>query len=233
MKSQSRVLKSGSAAELVSADQFNYEDLQARCENYLDNVREQSRKMLLDSQAKIEQERKAAVEAGRQEGLAKGLQQAEQQIQEQVQKQAEQLVKQRMQKVLPALAAATEQLENERQQCIARWEQQGLELVLAISEKLVHERLGQNPGQITVRVAEILNLTLGSSRLRIRLCESDLKNAAEHLEVLTSSLQHKANVELVGDPDLQAGDCIVETEHGQVDGRISMQLARIAAELAG
>jgi len=233
MKSQSRVLKSGSGAELLSADQFNYEDLQLRCENYLDSVREQSRKMLLDSKAQIEKERVAAIEAGRQEGLAKGLQQAEQQLQKQIQQQAEQLVKQRLQKVLPPLKAAADRLEAERQQCIARWEQQGLELILAIAEKLVHERIGQHPEQTAARVAEVLNLTLGSANIRVRLNEADLQATESHLETLTNSLQQKASVELIGDATLGPGDCIVETEHGQIDARISTQLERIAAELAG
>lgn len=228
-----RVLKSDSLSDLLQAGQFNYEDLQQRCEVYLENVRQQARQMLLDAEGEIEAVRQQAREQGKQEGLVQGLQQAEQELTQRVQHQAGQLLQQRLNGVLGGLKQATAQLEQERQQVLARWEQRALQLSLAIAEKLIHQQLQAHPELLVKRVEEILELALGGSRTIIRLSPADLERVGPHLqEVLDLTRQH-AGVELIPDDRLSAGDCVVETDQGRIDARIETQLNRIVQELFG
>lgn len=231
MNTQPRILKSADASSLLAAGQFNYEDLKERCDNYLESVRQQARKMLTDAQQQVEQIYKNSAEQGRQAGLAEGLKQAESQTQQRITKQVEQLVGQRLQKITPPLQTAVEKLEQERQHCLARWDSQALELILAISEKLVHQQLKLDQNLLFTRITEVLQLAVGSTQITIRVADSDLAAVGPQLESLVQLLEQQAHVRLLADPQLETGDCLVETEHGKIDARIQAQLDRIASEL--
>ncbi len=228
-----RVLKSDSLAELLQAGQFNYEDLQRRCEVYLESVRQQARQMLLDAEAEVETIRQQAREAGKREGHATGLQQAENELAQRVQQQAGQLLQQRVSGVLGGLKQATAQIEQERQQVLARWEQRALQLSLAIAEKLIHQQLDAHPELLAKRVEDILQLALGGSRTVVRLPAADLERVGPQLQELLELTRHQAGVELIQDDRLSTGDCIVETDQGRIDARIETQLNRIVQELFG
>lgn len=233
MSMNSRVLKSDSVGELLVAGQFNYEDLQARCEAYLESVRRQARQMLLDAQQEIERAREAAIAQGRQAGLAEGLKQAESQIQQQVLREAEQQSKDRLQTVLPLLHTAAKQLQGEYQQARARWESQALELVLAIAAKLTHRQLSLSPELVCHRIDEALQMGMGSPRVVIRLAEQDLRSLGPQLEVLVETVRQQSRVELLADGRLSPGDFLIETDHGRIDARLETQISRIASELLG
>ncbi|HBN74806.1 MAG TPA: hypothetical protein DD473_03075, partial [Planctomycetaceae bacterium] len=76
MSSSTRVMKSNTISEALAGGQYNFEDLQVRCENYLESVRQQARQMLLDAQEEIEQLKQEAKAEGHQLGLQQGLQEA-------------------------------------------------------------------------------------------------------------------------------------------------------------
>ncbi len=233
MTVQPRILKSTSASELLTAGQFNYEDLRQRCDNYLQTIREQAQRMLLEAQQQVEQIRKNAVEQGRQTGLAEGLKQSETQIQQRLQQQAEQLTQQRLSALLPVLQKASGQLQQERQNCLAHWELQAMELVMTVCEKLVHQQLAVDPLLLKARLSEILQLTIGAHQIVIRVATTDLEQLGPELETVIQAVEQRAEVQILADPALAPGDYIVETEHGQIDARIQTQLNRIAHELIG
>ena len=233
MSSPSRILKSETVAEIVAAGQFNYEDLKLRCDHYLDSVRAQARQLLLDAQQQIEQSKKQATEQGHAAGVAQGLQQAEQQIQQRIKKQAEQILQQRLDQLTAPLQQATRQLQQERQECVSRWDNQALELICALVEKLVHKHIELDPAVITDRLHELLQLTIGSSQIRVHLAQTDLDRVGPDLEQLLQTVRQRTQVELVGNAEFQPGDCFIQTESGTLDARITTQLERIVNELGG
>ncbi len=179
MNQTAKVLKADSFSDMLAADQFNYEDLKARCEQYLESVREQTRQMLVQAQQEVNQIKKQASEQGRKEGIAQGLKEAEKQNNQALQKKAQQLVQTKIKNVVPLLQQASQQLEHEKQACLSRWESQAIELVLAITEKVIHRSLNQKPEIVQERIAEVLKLTVGNSQITIRIAEQDLETLDE------------------------------------------------------
>ncbi len=228
-----KVIKADSLTDMLAADQFNYEDLKARCEQYLESVREQTRQMLVQAQEEVNQIKKQAGEQGRQEGIAQGLKEAEKQNNQAVQKKAQQIVQKKIQNVVPLLQQASQQLEHEKQACLSRWESQAIELVIAITEKVIHRSLNQTPEIVKERIEEVLKLTVGNSQITIRIAEEDMETLEEFQETVIGTLSQHANVKLIGDTNFTSGDVVVTTEHGVVDARIKTQLERIADELLG
>jgi len=233
MNQRAKVLKSVIVGEMLEADHFNYEDLRARCENYLESVRDQTREMLTQAQQKAEQVRLRAKEQGHQEGYLQGLKEAEQKNTQQLQQQAEQLAQKKLQTVLPLLQQASQEIGHERQACLSRWESQAVELVQAITEKIIHRSLPQDPEIVKERVEEVLKLTVGNSQIVIRIAEQDLESLEPYRESILATLSQQAQVKLVGEAGFTSGDIVVSTEHGEVDARIETQLERIAEELLG
>ncbi len=233
MNQTTKVLKAESLAEMSAVDQFNYEDLKKRCEHYLESVREKTRQMLLQAQEEVNQIKKQAAEQGRKEGIERGLQEAQKQNDQAIQKKAQQLVQKKIQNLVPLLQEASQNLEHEKQACLSRWESQAIELVIAITEKLVHRSLKLSPEIVRDRLEEILKLTVGNSQLSIRVAEQDLESLEEFRETVIKTLSQQAHVNLTADPNLNSGDVFVTTEHGVIDARIETQLDRIAEELLG
>ena len=233
MSQNTKVLKSSLVGDALAADQFNYEDLRLRCEKYLETIREQTRQMLTQAQQEVEQIKKKAAEQGHQEGYSQGLKDAELKNDQLLQQKAKQLVQKKTENVLPLLQQASKELGHERQACIARWETQAIDLVLAITEKIIHRSIDQNPEIVKQRIEEVLKLTIGNSKIMIRIAEQDLESLGSYREDVVSTLAQNAEVKLVGDPSFSPGDILVMTEHGVVDARVEFQLERIADELLG
>lgn len=233
MNQRATVLKSASVGEILPLDQFNYEDLQIRCENYLESIREQTRQMLIKAQQEVEKIKKQAAEQGRQKGLAQGMLEAEKKNDQLLKKKTEQFVQDRIKTVLPLLQQASKEVAHEKQACLSRWESQAIDLVVAITEKIVHRSLALDTEIIKERIEEVLKLTIGNSQITIRIAEQDLESLDSCRETVIATLAQHADVKLIGDPSLSPGDVLVNTEHGQVDARIETQLNRIAEELLG
>ncbi len=233
MSQNVKVLKADSLTDLLAVDQFNYEDLKARCERYLESIREQTRKMIVQAQEEVIEIKKQAAEQGRKEGIAQGLQEAEKQNNQAVQKKAQQIVQKKIENVVPLLQRASQDIEHEKQACLARWESQAIELVLAITEKVIHRSIDQNPDIVKERIEEVLKLTVGNSQVTIRVAKQDLDTLEEFQETVIETLSQHANVNLIGDERFHSGDVVVTTEQGLVDARIETQLERIAEELLG
>jgi flagellar assembly protein FliH len=104
-------------------------------------------------------------------------------------------------------------------------------LGVRIAEKLLGEALRLDPSTVTRIVGECLRRSAGAKRIVLRVHPSDLalvESAMPRLRALAES----ECLALEPDPSLEAGGCLVETEVGQVDGRISAQLREIEKALA-
>ncbi|WP_339748342.1 FliH/SctL family protein [uncultured Rubinisphaera sp.] len=232
MSSSTRVMKSNTISEALAGGQYNFEDLQVRCENYLESVRQQSRQMLLDAQEEIERLKQEAKTEGHQLGLHQGLQEAEKTSEEKVKQEAKSQVDKKLQAVLPGLQQAANQIHELRQDAEAYWQQQSIELVLAITRKLIHRSIANDPTIVAGRIKDVLKLVMGQSEIQLHVSEQDLEQLSDQLEQVTSRI-HQTKVQLIGQPELASGECVVQMKYGEIDACIETQLQRIAEELLG
>ena len=202
---------------------YNFEDLSERAKGFLDDVRAQAKAIIDKAQQESEQIRKQAET----EALAA----AERTIRQRVEQQAKQLVKQQVESSLPALHQAIHAVCEARSGWLARWEQQAIGLAVAIAAKLVRGELDRQP-EIPLRlIKESLELACGSPQLRLRLHPADHAALANSARELAAQVAPLAEMELVADPKVPPGSCLLETEHGHVDQTWEAQLRRIEEEL--
>lgn len=232
MTTSSRVMKSAALADSVTVGQFNYEDLRGRCENYLESVRKQAQQLLTDAQAEAEQIKQAAIKEGREVGLKQGLADAEKSIQNRVKQETAAVVDAKLKTVLPSLKQAVGEVHQIRDQAEAYWQGQAIDLVMAMTEKLVHRLIERDPAIAIDRLQEVLKLVVGQSELQIHVCESDLAALQDEMQQVTKRVS-QTGVKLIPHPELNPGDYRVLMQYGEIDARVDVQLQRIIEELTG
>ncbi len=140
-------------------------------------------------------------------------------------------VERRMETVLPALEELLRQM-RESSDAWRRSREQGLiRLARKIAERVVRERLERDP-QITLQWArEALELVANSRHMQIRLHPRDHAVLGEHIAQLAGRLRLPGKLEVMADATIEAGGCVVQTEHGELDQQLTTQLDRMEEEL--
>ena len=149
------------------------------------------------------QVRAAAVEEGRLEGLRAASVQV-----------AERLV---------ALAEA-------QRSWLARAEVEALDLAVEMARRIVGRELRANPSAAGDGALQALRAAGRRRALRVRLHPEAMAQVRERSAALVEATAGAA-LELVSDPALLPGDVLVETEAGQVDGRIASRLEAFRSAL--
>ncbi|HVY97624.1 MAG TPA: FliH/SctL family protein [Solirubrobacterales bacterium] len=160
--------------------------------------------------AEAEDERRAALEAAREEGFAAGLDAGRAEVGPAAQ----------------ALAAAAAELGAERARSAGAAEEAAAELALQVAEKVLGAAL-------EVRPELVLEVTRGALR---RLSEpvaatllvnpEDAERVREALAAL--SAEHGAELTVREERRVDRGGCLIRTDVGEVDARIGAQLERAA-----
>ncbi len=232
-----------------TADAFQFVDLQQKANAYLANVRQQAQQIQQKTQSELEEWRQNAISQVKQEteslrkdaqteydqaqkkgyndGFEKGLADAQANSESTLKKHLDE----RLDRAFPAIDAALDQLEVQSRQWTAQWEAAGIQLALAIAEKIIRSQIKINPKKILPALREALELTVKAQRIRIRLAKEDYKVLLPDVKALTERFQRAGQTEIVPDDSLQSGDCLVETPMGEIDMIIRSQLDRIAEEL--
>jgi type III secretion system HrpE/YscL family protein len=103
-------------------------------------------------------------------------------------------------------------------------------LAVRIAEKILGEQLRVHPDSVASIVRQCLRAFPGTGRVRLRAHPEDLPV----LEAARPQLGGPAvAVELQADPQIARGGCVLESELGELDGRLESQLARLADALRG
>ncbi|MHB1687315.1 MAG: FliH/SctL family protein [Ignavibacteriaceae bacterium] len=104
-----------------------------------------------------------------------------------------------------------------------------IHLSLAISEKIVKREIAQNPIIENV-LSDAIKRVIGSNKILVKLNPDDLKSFNEESKNLFSD-ESFSRINFESDERIEAGGCLVETEIGNVDARISTQLNELKKQL--
>jgi len=198
---------------------FNFDDVAATANEYLEKVRAEAKQILLKAQQEAQAIRKQAEAEGRKAGQAA----LEQVVEKQLAKQLTTL--------LPALRQAIAEIHHAKQAWLTHWEKSGVHLAGAIAARLIRRELSRHPEIPLALVREALELAAGGARIRILLNPADHAALRPQVEALTTELSSLADAELIADPQITPGGCRLETQFGVIDQQFEAQLARIEEEL--
>ena len=110
------------------------------------------------------------------------------------------------------LAAAMVGVETARREAIEEVRASVAELALALARRIVADALADDPSRIEALVQDALSRVRRASRTRVRVHP----DGAGRLGAL--------DVEVIADETLEPGDCVVESDLGDVDARIETRL---------
>ncbi|MDR3160414.1 MAG: flagellar assembly protein FliH [Spirochaetaceae bacterium] len=178
-------------------------------------AREKAAAMDADAQAAIEQERKAAeaqgVEAGRTAGFEEGWAEVDRLIQR--------------------TRTALERAQDKRMEILETTEQQLIDLVLLISRKVI-KVLSENQRNVVIsNVVHALRKLKGRGTVIIRVNLVDVKLTTEHTQRFIQLLEGGSSIQVLEDSTVDPGGCIIETDFGEIDARISSQLAELESKI--
>ncbi len=111
----------------------------------------------------------------------------------------------------------------ERDRLLESSRQELARVAVAAAERVVAQELALHPDRVRVIVERALEPTRRAERVELRVHPED----AELLERLPP------NVEVVPDPAIARGGCLVCSERGEVDARIEVQLCALREALLG
>ncbi|MBQ5632755.1 MAG: flagellar assembly protein FliH [Treponema sp.] len=118
-----------------------------------------------------------------------------------------------------------------REEILCETEQQIVELVLLMTRKVV-KIISEN--QKTVVLSNVLAAlkkirTRGNITLRVNT--EDLKLTTAHVDEFIKRIENVNGISVIEDSSVDRGGCIVETDFGAIDARISSQLAELESKI--
>jgi flagellar assembly protein FliH len=188
---------------------------QDEAEKIIAEAQEKAKKIENDSRSAFESERKDAEERGRVAGREAGFADGKAEV--------ERLV-QRTQVVL-------ERAQDKRGEILAETEQEIIDLVLLISRKVI-KVISENQRNVVIsNVVQALRKVKGRGNIIIRVNMADVKLSTEHIKDFIQLVEGAKSLQVVEDSTVDPGGCVIETDFGEIDARISSQLAELESKI--
>ena len=94
------------------------------------------------------------------------------------------------------------------------------ELVKAMVDRLVQHEVKTNPEVIRAALSKSMEFVVENSRVRISLHPDDFNTIKEAASEIPALLEGKNRIQLIEDPSIVMGGCLVSTDFGEVDATI-------------
>jgi flagellar assembly protein FliH len=176
---------------------------------------EKVRQLEAGSRDALEAERKDAEEqgrkAGRDEGFAEGRAEVE--------------------RLIERTRTVLERAQDKRAEILAETEQEIIDLVLLIARKVIKVISENQRNVIISNVVQALRKVKGRGNIIIRVNMADLKLSTEHIKDFIKLVEGAKSIQVVEDSTVDQGGCIIETDFGEIDARISSQLAELESKI--
>jgi len=168
-----------------------------------------------DSRAAFEAERKDAEDEGRVAGREMGFTDGKAEV--------ERLVE-RTQTIL-------QRAQDKRAEILEETEQEIISLVLLIAKKVI-KVISENQRSVVIsNVVQALRKVKGRGNIIIRVNMVDLKLTSEHTKDFINLVEGAKSVQIVEDTSIDEGGCVIETDFGEIDARISSQLMELESKI--
>ena len=168
-----------------------------------------------DAQAEFDDRRRDAetegFETGHEEGFSEG--------------------KAEVERLIERTHTVLERAQSKRAEIISETEQQLIDLVLLIARKVVKSITDSQRTVIVQNVAQALRKVKARGKILVRVNMTDLKLTTEHIKDFIKMMEGVEGIQVAEDSSVDPGGCIIETDFGEIDARISSQLAELEARI--
>jgi flagellar assembly protein FliH len=188
---------------------------EAEAENILAEAGQKAEKIESSAQNVFDNERKEAADAGFKEGREAGYTEGR--------AEADRLIE-RVRTVL-------ERAQSQREEILVDTEGQIVDLVLLMARKVVKIISETQEEVVKANVVQALRKIKGRGNIIVRVNMRDVKLTTEHINSFIKQMEGIKGVQVAEDSTVDPGGCIIETDFGEIDARISSQLAELEAKI--
>ncbi|MEW5813892.1 MAG: flagellar assembly protein FliH [Spirochaetota bacterium] len=181
----------------------------------MEEARQRADSITKEAQDKVEKIEKDAFKKGYEEGKEEGFKEGRAEV--------ERLIEQ----IHLIINKAIEK----RNEIIAESETQLINLVLLISQKVI-KVISENQKNVVVNnVIQALRKLKTRGDVVIRVNLADVQLTSEHVKDFMRMVENVKNITVLEDSSVDRGGCIIETDFGQIDARVSSQFHEIEEKI--
>jgi flagellar assembly protein FliH len=184
---------------------------QDEAEHIIADARLKANELETEVRQSLEAERKEARDQGRTEGKEDGFTDGKAEVD----------------RLIERTQVVLERAQDKRADILSETEKTIVTLVLLISRKVIKVISENQRDVIIFNVIEALRKVKAKGNILIKVNLADLKLATEHKQNFISMMEGVKSINIVEDSSVDAGGCIIETDFGEIDARISSQLAEL------
>ncbi len=118
-----------------------------------------------------------------------------------------------------------------RNQIFVEVEQQIIDLILLVAKKVVKVISESQKDIVLNNVNHALQKLKSKGDISIRVNLSDLDMTTKHKEEFIKNFENIGNLKILEDTTVDQGGCVIETDFGSIDARISSQLLEIEEKI--
>lgn len=207
------------AFEEVKKQTDEAQTIKAQAENEAQKIIADAREQAGQIQAKSEIEKDEIKRNSYEEGLKEGKKDGYDSGKEEVNRLID-----RSHKILEAVL-------NRREQILNETEEQIIQLVLLMTRKVVKVMSENQKSVVMANVLSALKKVKARGDVTIRVNLEDVKLTTEHIKDFTEQVESVNGITVVEDSSVEKGGCIVETDFGAIDARISSQLSELESKI--
>ena len=140
---------------------------------------------------------------------------------------------QEAERLVERLHKMIEAVQDKRQDILNQTEGQIVDLVLLMTRKVVKIMSDNQKSVIMANVVQALKKVKGRGDVILRVNMADVKLTTDHIKDFISQVENIRNISVVEDSSVDRGGCIIETDFGAIDARISSQLGELETKILG
>jgi Flagellar biosynthesis/type III secretory pathway protein len=134
-------------------------------------------------------------------------------------------------RLIERLHTIIEAVQGKRQEILDSTEQQIVELVLLMTRKVVKIMSDNQKSVVMANVVQALKKVKGRGEVTLRVNLEDVKLTTDHIKDFIREVENIKNITVLEDSSVEKGGCIVETDFGAIDARISSQLSELETKI--
>jgi len=171
--------------------------------------------LLAQAQAEAADIRARAQAEGSEQGYSQGLAKAREEVRAE------------LMPVLEKFAREVQALLSQRAEILRSAEREIFELALLMGKKILHSELHLRPDAVASVVRHALERAVGWGRVKVQVNPEDCALLEEVRGSLDEAAEGVSLAEIVPNPAISRGGCILESNFGEVDARLEMQVAEV------
>jgi flagellar assembly protein FliH len=134
-------------------------------------------------------------------------------------------VEQVRREAMERVADAVHSLRLEAERLAEQARADAIEVGFQVASRILESEIKANPETLFALVRSALRKAGDSRRIALRVCPDGAALLEASRDAQGNTAFSSARVEIVPDPSLAPGDCVVETDFGQVDGRLATRIS--------